>query len=649
MANARQLKILKMGARVWNVWRAVNRHVLLDLSGADLRGASLADIDLHGALLRNVDLSRVTLIGANLAGADLSEANLQGADLHGANLREAKLRRSMLRGIQLMGADLSEVNLRGADLTRANFNHARLGAADLSEADLTGADLSNASLHKANLNGAQLYGANLSRAYLNRANLSRADLSDANLSEADLWEADLWKANLRGARLNGADLTEANLSEVDLSYANLMRANLRGAVLSGALLSSTRLSGTDFMGANLAGADLRESRLSGLSLRGANLRVADLSQAFLDDADLSGADLRGANLEEAHLEGADLNDADLRGAYLRGADLRRAKFQRTRYRQFDLDRAIFKDPEPETGGIVVRANLPSYYDVVSITALDDSTFEATSKSSFFSKKFAEEVSFTAIYPKEGSVETWHTLLVYAHLGSALEAVRQDAQRFQDQLPLPKEVTSSSASRITRGTQLTIIPRCEGLIFNPQRVTLQWLEDYHRADFRFRADPALRDDAARGEINTYVGPILVGSLKLAMLFSDNDPAVARRREEHMRMYHQEDIFVSYSHKDTEVVLACQKAYEALGFNVLIDRDTLRSGQVWNERLRYMINTATIFQLFWSQNSCQSEYCRQEWQHALKREKDGFIRPVYWEIPMPEPPEELSKYHFEYMQL
>ena len=115
-----------------------------------------------------------------------------------------------------------------------------------------------------------------------------------------------------------------------------------------------------------------------------------------------------------------------------------------------------------------------------------------------------------------------------------------------------------------------------------------------------------------------------------------------------MYRQEEIFVSYSHKDSAIVLACKKAYEALGFNVLIDIDTLRSGQVWNDELMNMINRSTIFQLFWSQNSYQSKYCQQEWEHALKRNKEGFIRPVYWEIPMPKPPEELSKYHFEFME-
>ena len=261
----------------------------------------------------------------------------------------------------------------------------------------------------------------------------------------------------------------------------------------------------------------------------------------------------------------------------------------------------------------------------------------------------EDVNFTSIYPKEAQVETWQTLLVYAHVPSALDDLRLDAQRLAGQIPSPKEVTVSASTRLARGAELTIVPSCEGVTFNPERITLKWLEDYQRAEFRFLGDKSLSEDAARGRIHIYAGPLLVGTLPFAMLFGQSAASVALPQEEHGRMYRQEDIFISYSHKDTAVVEACQKAYQALGFNVLIDVDTLRSGQVWNEELMNMIDRASIFQLFWSQNSGESKYCRQEWEHALKKNREGFIRPVYWEQPMPKPPEELREYHFEFMEL
>jgi hypothetical protein len=59
---------------------------------------------------------------------------------------------------------------------------------------------------------------------------------------------------------------------------------------------------------------------------------------------------------------------------------------------------------------------------------------------------------------------------------------------------------------------------------------------------------------------------------------------------------------------------------------------------------------VFQLFWSTNSMQSEQVRQEWEHALSLGRSNFIRPTYWEQPMPTsddpllPPEPLRQLHF-----
>lgn len=150
----------------------IDREAVIDLSGADLRGASVAF-------------------------ANLNRANLSEADLSGANLRETDLSKSYLSGTNLSGANLSA---------------ARLGGADLFEANLSGANLNQTHLNKANFNGADLRGCSL-----NEADLREADLSGANLNVGDLVGANLRGANLGGAKLLGADLREADLSQADLS------------------------------------------------------------------------------------------------------------------------------------------------------------------------------------------------------------------------------------------------------------------------------------------------------------------------------------------------------------------------------------------------------------------------------------------------
>jgi hypothetical protein len=118
----------------------------IDLSGADLKGATLSGLELSnanlfGAELRYADLSGTDLTGANLTGANLNGANLTEADLNGANLTEADLN----------GANLTEADLDGADFTSANLSCADLSGARLNGTCLTGANLSGATLDEMSL------------------------------------------------------------------------------------------------------------------------------------------------------------------------------------------------------------------------------------------------------------------------------------------------------------------------------------------------------------------------------------------------------------------------------------------------------------------------------------------------------------------
>jgi hypothetical protein len=263
----------------------------------------------------------------------------------------------------------------------------------------------------------------------------------------------------------------------------------------------------------------------------------------------------------------------------------------------------------------------------------------------------EEVSFTAFHPKEGSIKSWHTLLVYTHVLSALAKVQEDAKRFDDQIQLPKETTSKSSPLIARGTELTIIPSCDGITFNPERFSFKWMEDFHRADFRFRADQALSGDAAKGNIDIYVGPLIIGTLKFAMLFNDKELQPVPDYEEQAKMYGKDDVFISYSRKDSDVARAFKNILEGTGLDVFLDVDNLRSGQLWEDELKRRIECAKIFQIIWSANYSQSENCKLEWEYALRQNKDeGYIRPVFWKKPLsPKPPEELNKFNFKYVEL
>ncbi len=107
---------------------------IVDLDGADLKGAYLFYINLSGADLSLVTLTEANLFHADLSGADLSEAYLHKADLRianlsGANLRIAFLLEADLSGADLLQADLHEAFCKGADLTGAKVTTEQLDKA----------------------------------------------------------------------------------------------------------------------------------------------------------------------------------------------------------------------------------------------------------------------------------------------------------------------------------------------------------------------------------------------------------------------------------------------------------------------------------------------------------------------------------------
>ncbi len=87
---------------------------IIDLSGADLKGASLFFANLSEAAL-----SRVNLFGANLEYANLSGVNLSRASLWSTNLSNANLSNTNLSGANLTSAKLNNVDLEGANLKGA--------------------------------------------------------------------------------------------------------------------------------------------------------------------------------------------------------------------------------------------------------------------------------------------------------------------------------------------------------------------------------------------------------------------------------------------------------------------------------------------------------------------------------------------------
>ncbi len=277
----------------------------------------------------------------------------------------------------------------------------------------------------------------------------------------------------------------------------------------------------------------------------------------------------------------------------------------------------------------------------------------------------ENVQFTVYRPKAVEPDRWYTMLAFAHLeelpadanpdepGPVEEVKRQAEQVLGRQIKAYKETTQDSRAAVPREGEITFLPRVEGVTFNPPRRTFLWVESVHREEFRLRASWGLDGQTARGSLSVFLGSILLAEIPLSIYVGAVGPGIPLQGRSSARPYRK--IFASYSHKDLTIVEEFERYARALGDEYLRDWVHLRAGEDWDERLARLIEEADVFQLFWSTNSMGSSFVEREWRHALSLRRPNFVRPTYWEDPLPTarernlPPEELARLHFQRLTL
>jgi hypothetical protein len=291
----------------------------------------------------------------------------------------------------------------------------------------------------------------------------------------------------------------------------------------------------------------------------------------------------------------------------------------------------------------------------------------------------ENVQFTVYRRSAVRPEVWYPLLAFAHLAErrpdappghpdpleqvrdlAIQALGEDAGY----------VRVDAGAGVPREGQLTFVPFVDGVDFNPRSQTFEWQEDVHQQNFRLKARADTVGSVLRGQLTVYLGAFILADIDLTFRVDTSAPppptptahpvallgtSTAPTRSSDPELtpvtaVPYQKVFPSYSHKDLAIVRQAEVYGRALGHVYLRDRLALRSGEEWEVRLLKLIDEADIFQLFWSSNSMRSEYVRREYEHALKLGRSGFIRPTYWEVPMPQstnprlPPDRLRKLHF-----
>ncbi len=257
------------------------------------------------------------------------------------------------------------------------------------------------------------------------------------------------------------------------------------------------------------------------------------------------------------------------------------------------------------------------------------------------------VQFLAYAPREVTPNIWLPLRAYVFKATAAAAVTADAtQQLGSLLPSYRTVERSAQSAIAEGALIVATPTLDGFQFNPPSAQMAFYDAFERFDFKLRATSAALDQASNGRITFTVEGVIVADVPLSIYVSQSTSSDTSSVASPTRPIYR-SIFCSYSRQDTQIVQRVERAVQALGDTFLRDVESLKSGEDWQKQLPRLIAEADIFQLFWSSASARSDAVKQEWTYALSLKRDvGFIRPVYWQLPMPSPPAELAAINFAY---
>jgi hypothetical protein len=272
----------------------------------------------------------------------------------------------------------------------------------------------------------------------------------------------------------------------------------------------------------------------------------------------------------------------------------------------------------------------------------------------------QNVQFSVFRPAAITTTKWYPMIVFAHLASRRpdappgepDPIDEVERRAKTLLGLPAAkpaIRVDSLVGIPEEGRLHVMPFVPGIEFEPPQHTFLWLQPIRQVEFSLRADPGMEGRTARGTLTVFLGAVIVADIALAIpvesTVDEREQPVGEVASPYRRL------FASYSHKDEAIVRQFESYARGLGDRYVRDAIDLRAGEQWDSRLCELIDGADVFQLFWSTNSMDSSLVRREWEHALTVDKPQFIRPVYWQVPLPTgeglPPISLARLHFAFV--
>lgn len=264
---------------------------------------------------------------------------------------------------------------------------------------------------------------------------------------------------------------------------------------------------------------------------------------------------------------------------------------------------------------------------------------------------SDEVHCTVFAPPAARPGDMLKVQVFAHLKeqaqllAALAAERDEEAR--------EGGSEALKGLIERGKELTFTLDMPGLKVKESERSLVWEGEPDSVRFTVTVPEDSRPKSIWGTVEILYESVPVGEVEFKFKVVDEvaqaAPVVATPPAEQTEVVFKK-AFISYSRKDSELVLEKVQMLEAQGMECYLDMMTFKPGEDWKQNINHYIDVCDVFFLFWSNASKNSAEVDKEIRYAMQRREQAAPRPVIKPIPIEgppvvTPPPYLSNLHFD----
>ena len=221
--------------------------------------------------------------------------------------------------------------------------------------------------------------------------------------------------------------------------------------------------------------------------------------------------------------------------------------------------------------------------------------------------------YSAIYsPAEVKRKSNMLIQVFFHLPEEEEKVKALAK--EAQADAVRRYYTPLQCKLKKGDKVDISLNIYGeKLLQSDKEQVVWSGSITNCTFFYYVPKDIEDEQLRCEVFLSVNGAPIGKIT----FVTN--IVEAPRSLHPEIFSRsfKKIFISYAHQDEDIARPYAQAYKYQGVDYFFDRDYLKAGDIFPQKIKDYINSADLFMLFWSKNAAKSDYVRKERDMALER--------------------------------